>query len=185
MNLSLFSVHVLETCLRSDHIFLKDYVGLWFIFTIISQTSLVLAFICLRDFCSSFVIHLPFVGCLHATFYMLSHVNNMYVPLRSSTSKRLPLYSYKNDLLQILISSFNFLLNVDFHISYKRVRGTWVAQSVKFPTSVMISQFVGPNPASGSVLTAQSLEPFSNSMSPSLSAPPPLMLSPPKKLNTF
>ena len=41
------------------------------------------------------------------------------------------------------------------------VRGTWVAQSVKRLTSaqVMISQFVGPSPTSGSVLTAQSLEP--------------------------
>ena len=50
----------------------------------------------------------------------------------------------------------------------------WVAQSVKRPTSaqVMISQFVGSSPASGSVLTAQSLEPASDSVSPSLSVPP-------------
>ena len=58
-------------------------------------------------------------------------------------------------------------------------RGTWVAQSVKCPTSaqVMISQSVSLSPASGSVLTARSLEPASDSVSPSLSAPPLLMLS--------
>lgn len=45
---------------------------------------------------------------------------------------------------------------------------------VKRPTSaqVMVSQFVSLSPASGSVLTAQSLEPASNSVSPSLPAPP-------------
>ena len=36
----------------------------------------------------------------------------------------------------------------------------------------MISWSVGSSPALGSVLTAQSLEPASNSVSPSLSAPP-------------
>ena len=41
---------------------------------------------------------------------------------------------------------------------------------------VMISQFVGSSPALGSVLTAQSLEPASDSVSPSLSAPSLLML---------
>ena len=62
----------------------------------------------------------------------------------------------------------------------KRVqRGAWVAQSVKRPTSaqVMISQLVGSSPTLGSVLTPQSLEPVSDSVSPSLSAPPPLVLS--------
>ena len=62
-----------------------------------------------------------------------------------------------------------------------------MAQSVKRPTSaqVMISQFVSSSPASGSVLTAQTLEPTSDSMSVclsvslslSLSAPPLLVLS--------
>ena len=42
--------------------------------------------------------------------------------------------------------------------------------------SVMISRFVGSSPASGSVLTAQSLEPVSDSQSPSLSDSPPFML---------
>ena len=51
--------------------------------------------------------------------------------------------------------------------------GTWVA-----PTSaqVVISQFVGSSPALGAVLTVQSLEPPSDFVSPSLSAPAPLML---------
>ena len=53
-------------------------------------------------------------------------------------------------------------------------RGTWMAQSVKRPTSaqVMISQFMGWSPTSGSVLTSQSLKPASDSVSPSLSVPP-------------
>ena len=57
-------------------------------------------------------------------------------------------------------------------------RGTWVAQSVKCLTSaqVMISWLVSSSPALGSVLTARSLEPVSDSVSPSLSAPPLLML---------
>ena len=57
-------------------------------------------------------------------------------------------------------------------------RGAWVAQSVKRPTSaqVTISHSVSSSPASGSVLTAQSLEPVSDSVSPFLSDPPPFML---------
>ena len=56
--------------------------------------------------------------------------------------------------------------------------GAWVAQSVECPTlaQVMISQFVSSSPTSGSVLTAQSLEPASDPVSPSLSAPSQLML---------
>ena len=58
--------------------------------------------------------------------------------------------------------------------------GTWLAQVVKHLTlaQVMISQFVSSGSASGSVLTAQSLEPASDSVSPSFSAPPPLIFSP-------
>uniref|UniRef100_A0A8C8XVP5 Glutathione S-transferase P n=1 Tax=Panthera leo TaxID=9689 RepID=A0A8C8XVP5_PANLE len=41
---------------------------------------------------------------------------------------------------------------------------------------VMISRLVGSSPASGSVPAARSLEPASDSVSPSLSAPPQLML---------
>ena len=54
----------------------------------------------------------------------------------------------------------------------------WVAQSVKQLTSaqVMISQFMSSSPPLGSVLTAQNLEPALDSVSPSLSASPLLML---------
>ena len=56
-----------------------------------------------------------------------------------------------------------------------RDRGTWVAQLVKCLTSaqVMILRSVSSSPASGSVLTAQTLEPASDSVSPSLSSLPP------------
>ena len=55
--------------------------------------------------------------------------------------------------------------------------GTWVAPSDKHPTwaQVVISRFVGSSPVSASVLTAQSLEPALDSVSPSFSAPPLLM----------
>ena len=55
------------------------------------------------------------------------------------------------------------------------LRGAWAAQLVKLPTStyVMISLFPSSSPTSGSVLTARSLEPVSDSVSPSLSPPPP------------
>ena len=51
-----------------------------------------------------------------------------------------------------------------------KCRGAWVAQSVKRPTSaqVMISRSMSSSPALGSVLTAQSVEPVSDSVSPSL-----------------
>ena len=54
--------------------------------------------------------------------------------------------------------------------------GTWVAQLAERLTSaqVMISQLVDSSPVSGPVLTAQGLEPASDSVSPSLSTPPPL-----------
>ena len=52
-------------------------------------------------------------------------------------------------------------------------RGTWVAQLVERLTSshVTISEFVSSSPALGSVLIAQSLEPASDSVSPSLLLP--------------
>ena len=54
-------------------------------------------------------------------------------------------------------------------------RGTWVAQSVERPTSahVMISRSVSSSPTSCSVLTAQSLGPALDSVSPSLTLPLP------------
>ena len=53
-----------------------------------------------------------------------------------------------------------------------------MAQSVERPTSEqgITSQFLSSSPTWGSVLTGQSLEPASDSVSPSLSAPPPIML---------
>ena len=53
-----------------------------------------------------------------------------------------------------------------------------MAQSVKHQTlaQVMILWFVSLSPVLGSVLTAQSLEPASDSVSPSLSAPSQLTL---------
>ena len=66
------------------------------------------------------------------------------------------------------------------HVIWKRSQnqkflwGARVTQSVKRLTSAQltISRFVGLSPARGSVLTAQSLEPASDSVSPSLSVPP-------------
>ena len=54
-----------------------------------------------------------------------------------------------------------------------------MAQSVKHPTSaqVMISCFLGSSPVLASVLTAQSLELASDSVAPSVSDPPLLVLS--------
>ena len=56
----------------------------------------------------------------------------------------------------------------------RRFRGVWVAQLVGHLTSaqVTISRFVCSSPASGSVLTAWSLEPALDSVSPPLSLCP-------------
>ena len=62
--------------------------------------------------------------------------------------------------------------------TYKFEGGHWMVQSVKhlILAQVMISRFMGLSPTSGSALMAQSLEPASDSVSPSLSAPPLLVL---------
>ena len=56
--------------------------------------------------------------------------------------------------------------------------GAWVAQSVERLASAqgMISRSVSSSPVSGSVLTARSLDPASDSVSPFLLAPPPLLM---------
>ena len=56
-------------------------------------------------------------------------------------------------------------------------QGPWVAQPDEHPNlaQVIISQFVSSSPTLGSMLMAQSLEPTSDSVSPSLSAPPPCL----------
>ena len=66
----------------------------------------------------------------------------------------------------------------EYMLKCRFLRDAWVAQSLKPPASapVMISRSMSLSPVSGSVLTAQSLEPASDSVPPSLSAPPPLML---------
>ena len=70
------------------------------------------------------------------------------------------------------------ILGVLLSLQILSCMGAWVAQLIKRLTSaqVMISWFVGSSSALGSVLTAQILEPASDSVSPSLSAPPPLVL---------
>ena len=56
-------------------------------------------------------------------------------------------------------------------------RGAWaLSRLCQTSTQVMISRFVDSSPVSGSALTAQSLEPASDSVSPSLSAPTLLTL---------
>ena len=79
----------------------------------------------------------------------------------------------------LFLTGFLSLIRSLSPFSYKNpfLWGAWVAESVKRPTSaqVMISRFVSLSPASGSVLTVQSLEPALDSVSPSLSAPPLLV----------
>ena len=69
-------------------------------------------------------------------------------------------------------------MSIEVIVQNDDLGGTWVAQSVKHTTSaqVMILQFVSLSPLSGSVVTTQHLEPASDSVSPSLSAPPMLVL---------
>ena len=71
-----------------------------------------------------------------------------------------------------------FFKNLAKKKKLKKKWGAWVAEPIECPTSaqVTISPSVGSSPASGSVLTAQSLEPVADSVSPSLSDPPPFML---------
>ena len=81
----------------------------------------------------------------------------------------LDLYTY------VLFCMFYFNTKFFLKIKIKRLkktRGAWVAQLDKHPTlaPIMIIWFVGLSPTSGSVLTAQSLDPASDSVSPSLSA---------------
>ena len=98
------------------------------------------------------------------------------------------MYSVQRTHIQDPVSGHSFwcLFHlIELALKSGGLRVTWVAQSVKRLTSaqVMNSQFVGLSPASGSVLTAQSLEPALDSVSPSLSAPPPLMLCLYQKMN--
>ena len=75
--------------------------------------------------------------------------------------------------LSLLLPHLCFLSKTNKHW------GIWVAQSVEHPTSaqVMISRSVSSSPVSGSVLTAQSLEPASDSVCLSLCPSPARTLS--------
>ena len=90
-----------------------------------------------------------------------------------------PTSSYKISMSRDVMCSTVTLVN-NLHCNFESCseEGTWVAQSVKRLTSaqVMISYLVGSSPALGSVLTAQSLEPVSDSVSPLSLLFPPLTL---------
>ena len=86
--------------------------------------------------------------------------------------RSLPLTRVTTVLTPNSLHEFALLLNF---IEIGMYRSAWVTQAVKRPTSaqVMIPRFMSSSPASGSVLTAQSLEPASDSFSPlSLPLPP-------------
>ena len=87
-----------------------------------------------------------------------------------------PSLSAPSLLVHTHMLSISFKINIKKNLIKKWAWGAWVAQSVNCLTSaqVMISWLVGLSPASGSVLTARSLEPASDSVSPPLSAPSPL-----------
>ena len=79
-----------------------------------------------------------------------------------------------------LFSTLTVISNFPLATILKKIfRGAWVAQLVKrlISAQVMILKLLGSSPPSGSALTAQSLQPASDSVSHSLSAPPPLVLS--------
>ena len=79
-------------------------------------------------------------------------------------------------MLGVLFPRSNSLLSFK-NLSF--LGDAWVAQLVECPTlaQVMILQSLNSSPASGSVLTAQSLKTALDSVSPSLSAPSPFILS--------
>ena len=94
--------------------------------------------------------------------------------LSSTTLLPVMLNTVYDKSLLILYCSQHPCKRIQWPPGRTRLRGIWVAQSVERVTlaQVMISLFVSSSPASGSVLTAQSLEPTSYSVSL------PLCLSP-------
>ena len=80
------------------------------------------------------------------------------------------IYSLRNKDMKLALKNILFRMRIS--------RGAWVVWSVKRPTSaqVMISPPMSSSHTSGPRLTARSLEPASDSTSPSLSAPRLLVL---------
>ena len=99
---------------------------------------------------------------------ILVQVSELYIQSMEHHTAR------KKNSLQLVHTTTWLNLKNNVELKKSDTRGTWVAQSVECPTSaqVMISQFMSSSPASGSVLTVQSLEPALDSVSPSLSALP-------------
>ena len=88
------------------------------------------------------------------------------------------IFLYEGRSIEHSCKSMKLTVSFSLSRSIESPWGAWVAQSVGHLTSVqvMMSQFMGSSPTSGSMLTAQSLEPDSDSVFPSLSAPSLLML---------
>ena len=85
---------------------------------------------------------------------------------------------------QPFLASYSFLRKLlkkggDGLVKNRHLRGAWVAQSVKPPTSaqVVISWFVSLSPTSGWPLSVQSLLQILSPSPPPLSAPSPFLLS--------
>ena len=107
-------------------------------------------------------------------------VNGTYAdhPILNTTAPQLPLtllsifppFSVCPQSLSLLNLPHNTLICLVHRAPQTVLGGAWVARSVGHPTSaqVMISRSVSSSPMSGSVLTAQSLEPASDSVSPRL-----------------
>ena len=94
-------------------------------------------------------------------------------------SIHIPFLPFSSDLSHNVSDGLTCGSIITIIINNKYYWGTLVAQLVECLTSaqVMISRFMGWSPTSGSVLTGQSLEPASDSVSPSPSAPPLLEFS--------
>ena len=136
------------------------------------------------DFCIHIILAYTFKQINKPALYALPGVLSLTSLQQCPPLMRLPAIVCLSFLLRSsslhLIPHWTFPLSCPgstsrYNIFKTKFRGTWVAQSIKRLTSaqVMISQFVSSSPASGSVLTAQSLEPASHSVSPSLSLPLP------------
>ena len=100
----------------------------------------------------------------------------LYHFCKLSISPKLFLNKKLKKLMSQDVLSSNLFMRV-LTLMFRNIWGAWVAQSFRRPTlaQVMISWCQSSSPTSGSVLTAQSLEPAldSDSVILSLSVPPP------------